>query len=190
MTLTRTALKSLYCCRLDESLCLENIPRLADRYLDGLQEVKRGRREYDKLKTARRGLRLSFMATLTMAFVMVLLAIIWGSLSLGQRLTRPLTRLIEIASEVGRGNFSRRLKNTFGNDEISRLNCSFNKMVEDLDLSHRQAGERQEAISKANTYLENLLASLSSGCWPLIVRAGYCDLMKVRSAYSVTNYML
>ena len=54
-----------------------------------------------------------------MAFVMVLLAIIWGSLSLGQRLTRPLTRLIEIASEVGRGNFSRRLKNTFGNDEIS-----------------------------------------------------------------------
>ena len=28
---------------------------------DGLQEVKRGRREYDKLKTARRGLRLSFM---------------------------------------------------------------------------------------------------------------------------------
>ena len=36
-------------------------------------------------------------------------------------------------------------------------------MVEDLDLSHRQAGERQEAISKANTYLENLLASLSSG---------------------------
>ena len=130
---------------------------------DGLQEVKRGRREYDKLKTARRGLRLSFMATLTMAFVMVLLAIIWGSLSLGQRLTRPLTRLIEIASEVGRGNFSRRLKNTFGNDEISRLNCSFNKMVEDLDLSHRQAGERQEAISKANTYLENLLASLSSG---------------------------
>ena len=77
---------------------------------DGLQEVKRGRREYDKLKTARRGLRLSFMATLTMAFVMVLLAIIWGSLSLGQRLTRPLTRLIEIASEVGRGNFSRRLK--------------------------------------------------------------------------------
>ena len=47
---------------------------------DGLQEVKRGRREYDKLKTARRGLRLSFMATLTMAFVMVLLAIIWGSL--------------------------------------------------------------------------------------------------------------
>ena len=36
-------------------------------------------------------------------------------------------------------------------------------MVDDLELSRRQIGERQAALSKANAYLENLLESLTAG---------------------------
>ncbi|MGI9298238.1 MAG: ATP-binding protein [Gammaproteobacteria bacterium] len=137
---------------------------------EGVAEVERGRREYQNLLILRRGLLYSFMATLTLAFVIVLAVSLWASMRLGASLFRPLTRMARAATAVGRGDFSRRLPAGGREDEIAQLSRAFNAMVDDLQSSRRQIGERQAALAEANAYLENLLASMTSGV--LAVDAG------------------
>ncbi|MGI9337485.1 MAG: ATP-binding protein [Gammaproteobacteria bacterium] len=130
--------------------------------LAGLREVELGQREYNNLLAVRRGLRLSFLITLTLAFFMILLAAAAAALWLGRRLAHPLVTMADATAAVGHGDFSRRLPES-GSDEIARLNRAFNAMVDDLADSRRTLDERQAALTKANLYLENLLASLTSG---------------------------
>ena len=112
----------------------------------------------------RRGLLFSFMATLTLSFMTVLAVALWASLRLGTRLVRPLVEMAEAALAVGRGNFKQRLPIAAGPDnEMTQLSRAFNAMVDDLDQSRQQVSERQVALAEANTYLENLLSSLSAG---------------------------
>ena len=130
--------------------------------LAGLREVALGQREYNNLLAVRRGLRLSFFLTLTLAFFMILLAAAAAALWLGRRLSHPLVKMAEATAAVGHGDFSRRLPES-GSDEIARLNRAFNAMVGDLGQSRRKLDKRRAALTKANLYLENLLASLTSG---------------------------
>lgn len=130
--------------------------------LAGLREVELGQQEYSNLLALRRGLRLSFLITLTLAFFMILLSAAAAALWLGRRLARPLVKMADATAAVGHGDFSRRLPES-GSDEIARLNRAFNAMVGDLAHSRRTLDERQAALTKANLYLENLLASLTSG---------------------------
>lgn len=130
---------------------------------EGIAEVERGRREYQNLLILRRGLLYSFMTTLTLAFAVVLAISLRVSIRLGANFFRPLTRMAQAATAVGRGDFSRRLPVGDRADEIGQLARSFNSMVDDLQSSRRQIGERQAALGAANAYLENLLASMTSG---------------------------
>jgi nitrogen fixation/metabolism regulation signal transduction histidine kinase len=130
---------------------------------DGLGEIERGRHEYEKLLILRRGLLLSFMATLTLSFVMVLATALWVSLRLGLQLVKPLVKITAAAQAVGRGDFNQRLPAGNQEDEIAKLSHAFNSMVDDLDRSQQQVSERQAALSEANTSLENLLSSLTAG---------------------------
>ena len=136
----------------------------------GLAEVERGRQAYENLLIARRGLLYSFMASLTLAFAIVLAVALWASVRLGARLFRPLTRMANAAEAVGRGDFNYRLADSGGDDEIAELGRAFNSMVADLQQTRRQIGERQTALFETNAYLEKLLASLATGV--LAVDAG------------------
>ena len=136
--------------------------RLPENLAAGLAEIERGKRNYDRLLTLRDGLRVSFLVALTLAVMMTLVAAGWLSLILGQRWSRPLSRLAAAAAAVGRGDLTARLR-AEGGDEVAKLNRAFNQMVTDLDRARRAAAERQTAVSEANVYLENLLASLTAG---------------------------
>lgn len=136
--------------------------RLPENLAAGLAEIERGKRDYDRLLALRDGLRASFLASLTLAVMMTLVAAGWLSLILGRRWSRPLSRLAAAAAAVGRGDLTARLP-AEGADEVANLNRAFNQMVADLDRARRAAAERQSAVAEANVYLENLLASLTSG---------------------------
>ncbi|MGU9951925.1 MAG: ATP-binding protein [Gammaproteobacteria bacterium WSBS_2016_MAG_OTU1] len=130
---------------------------------EGLIQVEQGGQQYQKLLILRRGLLYSFMATLTLAFTIVLAGALWGSSRLGARLFKPLSRMAAAATAVGRGDFTYRLPGDAKGDEIARLGHAFNSMVDDLGQSRIQSNKRQAALSQANAYLENLLSSLTAG---------------------------
>ena len=136
--------------------------RLPENLAAGLAEIERGKQNYDRLLTLRTGLRVSFLVALTLAVMMTLVAAGWLSLILGQRWSRPLSRLASAAAAVGRGDLTARLR-AEGSGEVANLNRAFNQMVADLERARRSASERQAAVTEANVYLENLLASLTAG---------------------------
>lgn len=130
---------------------------------EGLAEIERGRQEYEQLQILRGALRWSFVLTMSLALLLILLALGWISLRLGRGLTRPLVRLSLAAEAVGQGDFSRQLRADHPLKEIAHLNHSFNLMVGDLRQLHQETAERQAALRKTNAYLENLLSSLTTG---------------------------
>ena len=129
----------------------------------GLSEVERGRQAYQNLLILRRGLHYSFIATLTLSFMIVVTAALWASTRLGANLFQPLTRMAKAAAAVGRGDFRYRLPVGAQDDEIAQLSREFNSMVDDLQQTRLEIAERQETLSKTKTYLENLLESLTVG---------------------------
>ena len=76
---------------------------------EGLDALETGDREYRKLLALRRGLNLSFLIALTLAFATVLAAGFWAALIIGARLTRPLAKIALATQAVTGGDFSRRL---------------------------------------------------------------------------------
>ena len=130
---------------------------------EGITDIENGHREYEKLLLLRNGLELSFILILTLTLVLILLFVTWLSLRLGRRLTLPMVRLGLAAEAVGRGDFTQRLEEKVNVGELAELNRSFNTMMDDLRSSRQQNQLRQQQLYEANTYMENLLSSLTTG---------------------------
>ncbi len=89
--------------------------------------------EQDEAFAPIRRLWLALMAALTLVSgVAILLA-----LAITYRISRPLTRLVEAARTIGRGDFSHRVEVTRP-DEVATLASAMNRMADDLLRSRRE----------------------------------------------------
>ena len=64
-----------------------------------------------------------------------------GSRLLAQRALRPIREITKAAKKISRGDFSERIEGITSKDEVGELAESFNRMVEELEISFRR--ERQ-----------------------------------------------
>lgn len=127
-----------------------------------MNEVQQGIRDYEELSLSRTSLRRLFTITLTLALVMTVLASLAAALSLARRVVRPLLTLAEGTQAVAVGDY-RPLPEPNVRDEITQLTRSFNVMTFQLDEARRQVETNRQQLEKSNVYLENVMASLSSG---------------------------
>ncbi|NLB30772.1 MAG: HAMP domain-containing protein [Alcaligenaceae bacterium] len=127
-----------------------------------MNEVQQGIRDYEELSLSRISLRRLFTITLTLALVMTVLASLAAALSLARRVVRPLLTLAEGTQAVAVGDY-RPLPEPNVRDEITQLTRSFNVMTFQLDEARRQVESNRQQLEKSNVYLENVMASLSSG---------------------------
>lgn len=123
---------------------------------EGIVNIEQGWEEYKKLKILRDGLRWSFLITLSLSLVFILLVASWIAIRLGKRLASPLVQLSIVATAIGTGNFAKRVREKSTIEEINLVNRSFNKMARGLQA-------RQGALQKAHAYLQNLLSAISVG---------------------------
>ena len=136
--------------------------RLPQSIAEGIDGLRAGRRDYAELSILRRGLRLSFLLTLSFTALATVLAAANLALWLGERFSRPLARLAAATEAVARGDFSRREKAS-GSDEIAILIRSFNRMTGQLEQAQTAARDNQRELTASNLHLENLLANISAG---------------------------
>ena len=129
---------------------------------EGLDALETGDREYRKLLALRRGLNLSFLIALTLAFATVLAAGFWAALIIGARLTRPLAKIALATQAVTGGDFSRRLSEK-GYDELASLAGSFNRMTARLGVARATESQHRRDLAAANARLEVLLSRLTTG---------------------------
>jgi PAS domain S-box-containing protein len=81
---------------------------------------------------------------------------------LSERLSAPLSALAESTRAIARGDFTK-LNPVKSRDEFGVLTQAFNTMTRQLAEASEIVGRKQQELEHANTYLESILANLTSG---------------------------
>lgn len=131
--------------------------------------VENGLNDYLKLGLQRDGLKRLFALTLTLALLLTLFSAITLSFFLSEKLSAPLSALAESTRAIAKGDFTK-LNPVKSRDEFGVLTQSFNTMTRQLGEASDIVARKQQELENANTYLESILAHLTSGVMTLDAR--------------------
>ena len=117
---------------------------------------------YQRMQYLRQPLKDTLSLTLTVVFLLSLLAAVYGAFVLSRRLVAPIQDLMAGTRAVAEGDFDTRLPKPT-RDEIGFLINSFNDMTRRLASARREASLSQAMVEAERTNLEVILARLSTG---------------------------
>lgn len=141
---------------------LQVLQPLPSRYASLGESVQSAFAEYEKLVYLRGPLKFGFTLTLSMVALMTILVSLWASIFSARRLAAPIRDLAEGTKAVAEGNYRKRLP-VPGNDEMGVLVTSFNDMTERIHRAQTEIKRNQREAEIQRTYLQTVLAHLSSG---------------------------
>ncbi len=137
--------------------------------MNRLRKINQGFEEYSALKELKRPLRLSFTFILGLVSLVVLFGSVWMAFRLSRELTRPVQVLSDGADQIARGNLDLHVSDG-GNDELGQLAVAFNHMASELRKDqvnlqrlHSQLEERSASLAARNAYIESILERISAG---------------------------
>ena len=119
-------------------------------------------RDYQELSLSRLGLKRLYGITLTLSLLIVLLSAVSAAFFLSARLSAPLAALAAGTRAVAKGDFSSNYP-VQSKDELGGLTGLFNQMTAQLAAAKKLSEQQQHQVEDAKTYLESVLAHLSSG---------------------------
>jgi two-component system nitrogen regulation sensor histidine kinase NtrY len=111
--------------------------------------------DYKDINPLRYPIKTTYFSILILITLMIVFAEIWLGLYFARQLTVPVESLVKAAREVGRGKLDISIEKV-GNDEISILIDSFNKMTSDLK-------ENQFKLRQRTQQLEAILSNIATG---------------------------
>ena len=126
------------------------------------ENVQAGYRDYAELSLSRKGLRDIYTVTLTLTLLLALFAAVAVAFYLSAGLAAPLSLLAQGTAAVAQGDFTP-IGEIAGSDELGVLTQSFSRMTRQLDDARASVGQKQAQLESSKAYVENILASLSSG---------------------------
>jgi len=133
----------------------ERLARMAD-------SVDKSYVAYQRMLYLRQPLKETLSLTLTIIFMLSLLAAVYGAFVLARRMVAPIQDLVAGTRAVAEGDFDTRLPKP-SKDEIGFLINSFNDMTQRLATARREASLSQALVEAERTNLEVILARLSTG---------------------------
>jgi two-component system, NtrC family, nitrogen regulation sensor histidine kinase NtrY len=111
--------------------------------------------EYLQLKTSKRPLQSTYMLTLVGVTLLIVVLAIWIGFYLARSIVVPIQMLAEGTEQISQGNLDYTIPDV-GDDELSLLVNSFNKMTGDLR-------ETTDELVSRRHYMETVLASVGVG---------------------------
>src|SRR6185295_10065554 len=147
---------------MEEARVLQLLQRVPQQLALDAEIVQTGQREYQELLLARLGLQRLYGLTLTLTLLLALLAALSLAFVLSERLSAPLSFLVEGTRAVAQGDFSQR-ETVTSSDEFGVLTRSFNAMRQQLAEARATAERNQAQLTDAHTYVQSILANLSAG---------------------------
>ncbi|MGF1615854.1 MAG: ATP-binding protein [Gammaproteobacteria bacterium] len=118
--------------------------------------------EYRELAYLRKPLKISFTLALSLVLLLSVLTAVWAAFFSARRLVEPLRDLVEGTRAVAQGDYGTRLARA-SQDELGFLTESFNTMTRKLARARDETRRSQRQLEAQRTYLEAVLARLSSG---------------------------
>ncbi len=159
---------------------VQPVPRQLAADAETVQEVYG---DYQQLSLSRIGLKRLYGITLTLSLLIVLLSAISAAFFLSARLSAPLAALAAGTRAVAQGDFSSSYP-VQSKDELGALTGLFNQMTAQLAAAKKLSEQQQHQVEDAKTYLESVLAHLSSGV--MVVD----EQFNLRSANASASYIL
>ncbi len=138
---------------------LQPVPKSLSNTAEAVQDVYR---DYQELSYSRTSLKDVFALTLTLVLMLAMLTALAIALVLSRRISQPLTVLAEGTRAIASGDYSTMLPE-HGQDELGVLVKSFNSMTRQLDDATKATERNRARVEAARSYLETILAHLSSG---------------------------
>ncbi|HUI82339.1 MAG TPA: ATP-binding protein [Bryobacteraceae bacterium] len=118
-------------------------------------EIRKYAAEFDQNQRNRKDYRLFYTMLLLLIALFVLYVATWMALFLAKQISVPITKLLEAAREVRKGNLKHRVQ-VRAIDELALLVKGFNQMTEELEANSRELGRRQR-------FTEAILESIPTG---------------------------
>lgn len=121
-------------------------------------------KEYDRLGEQSASLQLTFILFFAAVALLLLLAAIWGGLTIANLLMRPITRLIVAAEQVSQGDLTVQVTAEGSmNNELGNLAQAFNRMTSQLNTQRKELIDANIQIDRRRAFIETVLAQISAG---------------------------
>ena len=118
--------------------------------------------EYQQLTYSRNSLKIIYILTLTLVLLLALLSSVAASFVISRRFSSPLAMLADATRQISKGNYKKIISEQ-GKDEIGILIRSFNSMTSQLEEATKSSEKDRERVEIARTFLETILAHLTTG---------------------------
>jgi len=118
--------------------------------------------EYQQLTYSRNSLKIIYILTLTLVVLLALLSSVAASFVISRKFSAPLAMLADATKQISKGNY-KKIITYQGKDEIGILVSSFNSMTLQLGQATRNSEKNRERVEVARTFLETILAHLTTG---------------------------
>jgi len=118
--------------------------------------------EYQQLTYSRNSLKIIYILTLTLVLLLALLSSVAASFVISRRFSSPLAMLADATKQISKGNYKKIIPEQ-GKDEIGVLIRSFNSMTSQLGEATRNSEKDRKGLEVARTFLETILAHLTTG---------------------------
>ncbi len=141
---------------------LQALKPLPLRYANLSERIESASTQYKQMVFSRGPLKFSLILTLTLITLAALLLSVWAAIYISRLVSAPLRDLAEGTRAVARGNYNKELPVT-SSDEFGVLVKSFNEMTQRINEAQNTARRSQREAEEQRTYLETVLAHLSSG---------------------------
>ena len=140
-----------------------HVSRFVDpRVLEHLDGASRARAEYDSLEGRRFEVEITFALVYIAMTLIVLLAAVWLGLWLANRMMTPIGALAHAAEQVSKGDLSARV-NAEGDDEISLLGRTFNRMTQQVQSQRDELVQANIEMDARRRFTEAVLSGVSAG---------------------------
>jgi len=111
---------------------------------------------------ARAGLNNIYLISLTLVLLLSMFGAIALSVIMANRISQPVMMLLEGTRKVAEGKYDL-IPEVKADDEVGELARSFNRMTEQLAQTQADLVRRGAELEQAKSYLERILAKMSSG---------------------------
>ena len=118
--------------------------------------------EYQQLTYSRNSLKIIYILTLTLVVLLALLSSVAISFVISRKFSSPLAMLADATRQISKGKY-KKINSEQGKDEIGVLISSFNSMTSQLKEATKSSEKDRERVEVARTFLETILAHLTTG---------------------------
>jgi len=131
-----------------------------------MKHIKRAKlavARYDSLNRRRMNIEITFYSIFIAVALLLILTSTLAGITFSFNMTKPLNALIDAAEQIRLGKVGIKVKEQEGNDEISILNRTFNRMSQEIATQQNDLLNANKETNARRRFIEAILKGVSAG---------------------------